>query len=277
MIVIHHNDSDGLCAGFLVGYFARQDGCADIDYITASYEMDTAPVIASILPDETVYVVDWSFKPNEWEQVLAKTKNVVWIDHHATAIEAAKHLDIPGLRQVGKCGALLSWEYLSKGKPVPEFVRLVNDWDVWIHKYGLRTRHFQAGLKLIDAAPDGAEWLRMFNGAYLDEICKTGKVAYEAEQAFNAAYLDQCGYTRKFEGMNCLVLNRAQANSEAAGKRLAEHDCFVTWYYSGSRYIVRMYTGKYDIDVSVTAVKYGGGGHKQAAGFDCAELPEELR
>lgn len=277
MTIIHHNDSDGLCAGFLAGYFERQHGEENIRFVCADYEMDPGKIIDAIAPGETVYVLDWSFKPSDWMRVLMRTPNVVWIDHHATAIEACKHLDIPGLRVVGKCGALLTWEYLSKGKPVPEFVRLVNDWDIWAHKYGLRTRHFQAGLKMIDTSPDSVEWLKMFGADRLDKICEMGKIAYESEQAFNAAYLKQCGYTRNFAGKECLVLNRAKANSDVAGEQLSKHDCFVTWYYNGTRYVVSMYTAKIDVDVSEIAVKYGGGGHKQAAGFNCAELPQELK
>jgi len=37
-----------------------------------------------------------------------------------------------------------------------------------------------------------------------------------------------------------------------------------------------MYTMKDDIDVSKICYKFGGGGHKKAAGFTCDNLPVEI-
>jgi nanoRNase/pAp phosphatase (c-di-AMP/oligoRNAs hydrolase) len=39
---------------------------------------------------------------------------------------------------------------------------------------------------------------------------------------------------------------------------------------------MRMYTERKDVDLSLIAKKYGGGGHAGACGFQCAELPFRL-
>jgi nanoRNase/pAp phosphatase (c-di-AMP/oligoRNAs hydrolase) len=44
------------------------------------------------------------------------------------------------------------------------------------------------------------------------------------------------------------------------------------FYFAKNKWVVSLYTTK-DIDVSEIAKKYGGGGHKQAAGFTCDKLP----
>ena len=47
----------------------------------------------------------------------------------------------------------------------------------------------------------------------------------------------------------------------------------IVFVYNGDKWKVSLYTKKDDIDVSIIAQKYGGGGHKKASGFRCDKLP----
>ncbi len=51
-----------------------------------------------------------------------------------------------------------------------------------------------------------------------------------------------------------------------------DYDIVFPFYFSGDNYTVSLYTKK-DIDVSIIAKKYGGGGHKKSADFVCKKLP----
>ena len=69
MKCFYHNDADGKCAGFWVHYSARiAPNNETIDFIEMSYEkpfpMDT------ILPDEQIYIVDYSITPAEMRELL---------------------------------------------------------------------------------------------------------------------------------------------------------------------------------------------------------------
>ena len=49
--------------------------------------------------------------------------------------------------------------------------------------------------------------------------------------------------------------------------------CFYHADADGENWTVSMYTGHQDVDVSEVCKKYGGGGHRGAAGFTCEEIP----
>jgi nanoRNase/pAp phosphatase (c-di-AMP/oligoRNAs hydrolase) len=52
-----------------------------------------------------------------------------------------------------------------------------------------------------------------------------------------------------------------------------DYDIMMPFVFDGKRWTVSLYTKKKDIDVSELAKKHGGGGHRQAAGFQCDQLP----
>ena len=52
-----------------------------------------------------------------------------------------------------------------------------------------------------------------------------------------------------------------------------KYDAMLTFGWRKGKWTVSLYTDKEHVDVSVAAKNRGGGGHKQAAGFQCEELP----
>jgi oligoribonuclease NrnB/cAMP/cGMP phosphodiesterase (DHH superfamily) len=91
MKCFYHADADGKCAGFWV---ALNVGIND-NYVPEMHEINyNIPFPMNlILPNEQVYIVDFSISPEEMTRLLAITKDVTWIDHHKTAIE--KYKDFP--------------------------------------------------------------------------------------------------------------------------------------------------------------------------------------
>ena len=85
-------------------------------------------------------------------------------------------------------------------------------------------------------------------------------------------YLKRFGFEVDFEGLNCFAVNLGNCNSEYF-KSLPEgkYDAFMPFAYNGEKWTVSMYSKTHD--VSDICKKYGGGGHAQAAGFTCEELP----
>lgn len=47
----------------------------------------------------------------------------------------------------------------------------------------------------------------------------------------------------------------------------------IVFVRDGKKWTVSLYSKKDNVDCSKIATKYGGGGHKKAAGFECYELP----
>ena len=81
-----------------------------------------------------------------------------------------------------------------------------------------------------------------------------------------------------WEGLNFIVLNTGRFNSltfAALDKPETGHDALLGYMFNGKCWTVSLYHAKHrtDIDLSLIAVKHGGGGHKGACGFTCDKLP----
>ena len=76
----------------------------------------------------------------------------------------------------------------------------------------------------------------------------------------------------KFEGYKVIACNIGMVSSQLFDSIKEDYDIMMPFVYDGKKWTVSLYTKK-DIDVSVIAKKYGGGGHKQASGFQCSILP----
>ena len=295
MKCFYHNDADGKCAGFWVHHRAYLE--PDIEFIEISYEKPFP--MNTILPNEQIYIVDYSIMPNEMRELLKITKDVTWIDHHKTAIERYKDFeyDIRGIRYDGIAGCMLTYCYLThmtnggRGeiKPfdiqmtedAPMFTKLIADWDVWKFDYGDKTRSFITAFNSYDFNPESKEWNRFFKRILsksdpVTDMIDEGTSMLKYRDGWAKEYLKRFGFEVNFEGLNCFAVNLGNCNSEYF-KSLPEgkYDAFMPFAYNGEKWTVSMYSKTHD--VSDICKKYGGGGHAQAAGFTCEELPFKKR
>jgi len=269
MKIFSHNDADGRSAAAIVyNYYEGRATIIESDYKDI-FNFD------DVKPDEPVIIVDFSFKPPQMKLLMEKTTDLVWCDHHKTAKDY--NYDLKGLRdfeEPGRSGAYLTWLYYYPKTTVPESVKLISDRDTWAWKYGEDTRNFNEGLKLVEGATDPTSpvWLEILSDKSLEEIKRLGQYAVAYRNYFCKTYL-QYSYETYFEGYNCIVLNLHTMGSESFLGKLKDYDLGLCYVHTGTGYIVNLYTVKPGLDVSAIAVKYGGGGHSQAAGFNCYSLP----
>ena len=291
MKCFYHNDADGKCAGFWVHHRAYLE--PDIEFIEISYEKPFP--MNTILPNEQIYIVDYSIMPNEMRELLKITKDVTWIDHHKTAIERYKDFeyDIRGIRYDGIAGCMLTYCYLMHmtncglgeirpfdihmTEDAPLFTKLIADWDVWKFDFGDKTRSFITAFNSYDFNPESKEWNRFFKRILsksdpVTDMIDEGTSMLKYRDGWAKEYLKRFGFEVNFEGLNCFAVNLGNCNSEYF-KSLPEgkYDAFMPFAYNGEKWTVSMYSKIYD--VSNICKKYGGGGHAQAAGFTCEELP----
>ena len=291
MKCFYHNDADGKCAGFWVYYIAYLE--PGIEFIEISYEKPFP--MNTIIPNEQIYIVDYSIMPNEMRELLKITKDITWIDHHKTAIERYKDFeyDIRGIRYDGIAGCMLTYCYLTHmtngglgeirpfdiqmTEDAPLFTKLIADWDVWKFDFGDMTRCFITAFNCGNFDPQSREWLR-FGRTKSGEVCdevhmiREGSNMIKYRDGWAKEYLKRFGFEVNFEGLNCFAVNLGNCNSEYF-KSLPEgkYDAFMPFAYNGEKWTVSMYSKTHD--VSDICKKYGGGGHAQAAGFTCEELP----
>ncbi len=288
MKIVHHDDADGKCAAFWVSKSAFHDDGEAIEFIQMNYNKNFP--LEKIIPGEQVYIVDYSIEPDEMRALLAVAGDVVWIDHHITAIEKYKDFEhnVSGIRMDGIAACMLTWVYLNRmtfggiGEALafhpnmcndaPAFVKFIADNDVWKFEHGDTTRYFCTALNSTDMRPDGEIWkVLVGRTGYTWKLVEDGKTMMKFRDGWAAGYM-KIGFDTEFEGHLCYACNLGKCNSDYF-KSLpkGKYDILMPFVFNGDCWNVSLYSEK--VDVSEIAKKYGGGGHKGASGFRCDVLP----
>lgn len=270
-VIYHANCLDGFGAAFAAWLCFKQEGKLDeVEFIPGFYQSEL-PYVAG----KEVYLVDFSFKRDDLIKVCSVAKEVTVIDHHASAIKDLKGLDeeLDNLyfyfsEDNSKSGAVLAWEYFMDMKYIPEFFRLIEDRDLWNWKY-VKTKDFTAGLF---AQPFEFEvWSRYLeDDRGIDQICEIGQVLNEQFDKELKSALKSV-HRLKIAGFDVPALNVMPKFSSEAGNVLAQGEVFAAIYQIVDgviRFSLRSSNEPQALDVSVIAAKFGGGGHKNAAGFN---------
>lgn len=273
MKCFYHADMDGHCSGAIVRH---ETGNPDIDFIEINYHNDFP--FGVINPGELVYIVDFSIqKEGEFDKLLEITNNVVWIDHHTTAIERHSHLSyLKGIREHDKPAACeLVWKYFAGDtKKTPRAVKLLGDYDTWTFKYGDETKLFQAGIKLEKTHPKSPIWDGLFkDDGKVAQIIYQGDIAIKYRDNVSENLMRGFSYETVFEGHKGIVCNQGITGSHLfKSVEKKEYELMIPIVFDGSQWTVSVYSTT-GIDCAEIAKKYGGGGHKGAAGFQCKVLP----
>lgn len=292
VVIYHRADFDGIFSREI----ARRFFDTNANYIGWDYG-DPVPQIPEGVD---LYMIDISVEP------LMLFPGLRWIDHHKSAIEKYP-VSIAGYRIDGVAACRLAWQWFFSGEgpmnPLRHFadvrlpkredyvqrhvieplaVRLAGEYDVW-DKRDPNAELFQHGLRSCE--PD-FDRLLMGNevspaSPYLASLLKAGEALQFARVRENESVIKRQGFTIQWEGLTFLCCNSARYNSHlfTAGL-LPEHDGCLGFNWDGGKrkWRISLYgvPGKPDLDLSQIAVRFGGGGHRQACGFECAHLPFPL-
>jgi len=258
LVLYHANCADGFCAAW-----AARQAMPDAECVPVQYGQPPPDVRG-----RRVYVVDFSYRRPVLEQMAQAAASLVVLDHHKTA-----QADLAGLPyctfDMDKSGGRLAWEHFHPGKPAPWLVAYTEDRDLWRWQLA-HSRAVSAWLASASwsfgawseyaAIPAGSDEWRV--------LVQEGNaiLRYQAQQVEAA-----CANAREIElaGHKILAVNSTVLFSEVAGK-LAEGRPFgAAWFVraDGKRqWSLRSRDG--GVDVSEVAKARGGGGHRNAAGFE---------
>jgi len=280
----YHNDDDGRCAGSIVAQY--ENNYNKKDYFEVDYIMQLP--LDKIKENERVYFVDYSFKKDtvwQLEEILKKTKDIIWIDHHLSSFKLEEELpwtkNIKGIRQDGISGAGLTYMYLHNCgfDDLPYYIQLVSDYDCWLYKYEPNTTYFKIGLGTEDNDALDDIWKALYE-SFVDNVClsistgtliEKGKIIKQYIDSENTFYREHYSYETEIEGLKCLVVNK-KSNSWVFGDKINEYPLVMVWVFNGVKYSYSIFSVDNNIDCSKIAEKYGGGGHYSAAGFSSDEL-----
>jgi len=253
-----------------------------------------------------IFIVDYSIEPEEMWQLLSITKNVFWIDHHQSTIEAYEDFkcDVKGIRITGEgiSGANLTWLYFKYicdedweqiertdekyvmsllrefSKNTPQLAKYTALWDTfsWSKKSEeyIKAFHYAFESYDFDALSPLLNTLNGDEGIYeavkfIDDMIKDGLSIIEYLAANAKQYLRAYGFETTFEGYKVYAINRALINSDFFESiDASKYDMFIGFSFNGSMWEYQLRSAEQDkVNVYELAVGYGGGGHPNAAGF----------
>lgn len=267
MLIIHHDDLDGRCAAALVLHLTAGK---DKRLCEMNYNMEFP--FDEIGEGEVVYIVDMDLGRSEvWSKLLSITRDVIWIDHHKTSIEhKGVAQTLCGIRSSDHSAAGLVWKYFRQREQMPKVVAMISDYDNWTHQIP-ESKLLVHGMMAEDHDPMSNNWTEWFEGNGIDQIIRNGHVIRAADARKNADYINKFGFESEFEGCTCYCCNKGVSGSELFHSLSKDYDILISFGFDGLRWTVSLYST--NVDVSLIAQKFGGGGHKNAAGFQCATLP----
>jgi hypothetical protein len=227
------------------------------------------------LAGATVAFVDMAPRNSQLRALGEVAARVVVLDHHVSsrdrfAADAGLSAEL-GARghivhfDLERSGATLAWQHFHPDAPLPELLAYVEDQDLWRWKLP-RSREVNAALA--SHRQDFDEWDRLA-ALPADLLADEGAPILraqgrEVERALATAQPVWIGSLR-VEAVNA-VFDRAQIGHELAERCAYGAACGAVYRLSGRRVDVSLYSiGEFD--VAGIATRYGGGGHRNAAGF----------
>jgi len=219
------------------------------------------------LRGKDVYMVDFSYKKPVVDAMLKEVKSLTIIDHHVSAEKVVKSLKNHSYA-VNRSGAALSWRYFHPGKKIPKLLLHVEDVDLW--RFNLHnTREIICDLELYDF--DFKVWDKLVKEIETPTGLKKHVFSGAVIMKYKRVLMDEAlqkSDKAMFAGHKAMVANSIFLSSEI-GNVLVTSGADIGIVYSerhGTRR-VSLRSKKGGVDVAKIAEKFGGGGHRAAAGF----------
>ena len=196
--------------------------------------------------------------------MIEDADKLIVIDHHKSAVVELH--DIPNTHfDMTKSGAMLAWEFFHPGKESPKFIQYIQDRDLW--KWELAySKEFSAAFDMVPF--EFEEFEKYEDDSVFDDAVKRGSYILAYSKTVVKKVCEKA-VSRKYKGMDVLVVNSSHWMSEIGARLSPDCDFAVIWYYDHEDRINKISLRSFHdkIDVSEIAKGHGGGGHRKAAGF----------
>lgn len=291
-IVLYHA---GCADGFTAAWAARGALPTGVECVPVSYTDKDYPDVT----DKHVLIVDFSYDEQRLREMVdgGCAKTITILDHHKTAQEELSdfivgsegevNLDDPdvfatGCRELAvrpirawfdmeRSGCQLVWSYFYGGEEV-ELIKYVGNRDLWRLDAlpGIREAH--AWLMSHEFDFDVWNTLQYRMEEHMSNVIEEGSAILRAHDRNLRQLLESTRRTMIIGGHTVPVANLPYTMaSDGAGAMAAEPGVeFAATYYDnskGQRVFSLRSNKEHGIDVSAIAKQYGGGGHRNAAGF----------
>lgn len=276
LCIYHANCIDGFTAAWCV----RETFDTKVDFIPASYGQEPPDVTG-----RDVIIVDFSYKRPVLERLALSARSILVLDHHKTAQEDLlnlaypaggwkAHLSVAGnpvaLFDMDRSGAQMAWDYFHGGSR-PALVDYVADRDLWRWKLPYSR---EVSAVLASHEHDFDTWSDLVADMQ-DEGRDRARIVAEGEAILRkmdkdvTTIIGSSCRSMIIGGQSVPVANCPPFLASETAGRLAQDAPFAATYYDGPKgrgFSLRS-RGDDGADVAEIAASYGGGGHRNAAGF----------
>jgi len=264
LCIYHGNCADGFTAAWVV---KEKFGKENVDFHAAIYGEPAPDVIG-----RDVIIVDFSYKRDVMEALIMDSNSLLVLDHHKSAEEDLRGLDteyeddkVEIVFDMERSGAMIAWDYFNKGSEAPFLVQYVQDRDLW--KFELpNSKEFTAALFSI---PYKFKAWGEAASADPEDIIDEGVAILRKHNKDIAEFITANKDRRMMiAGHDVPVINVPYTLGSDTCAILCQGEPFAAYYYDlGLDRKFGLRSTPDGLDVSEVAASFGGGGHKNAAGF----------
>jgi len=224
-----------------------------------------------ITKDAVIYIVDFCYSPEVLVEAAKIAKKIVILDHHISAQKELesyfKQHELPSNIEIHfiqeHSGCVIAWQYFQAEQAVPQLLLHIEDNDLWRH--ALKNTDAICKALYLCLPDDFAE----FEKIELANLEIEGAVLLKQQQ-LSVKRLLKARHAVELDGYKGFAVNAPSMYASDLGHELAK--------LSGTFGLIYSYQGQrecYDcglrsigeFDVSKIALKFDGGGHKNASGF----------
>lgn len=287
-VIIYHEASEGIpCPDGIAAAWvtSKHLGSQRYNLLGASYNTE--------LPDlsryDHIYIVDFSFPKSFLDSLSECGKNITLVDHHVTAMELlgdisnfSKNVNVTF--DMKECGATLAWLTFFPGLKMPAFLEYVKDRDLWTKKLPMTEEIHESIsysksklVKLRDLFELFDDISQLDQNQLINRFAEKGTDLLRPKRELILKAVDTMQY-RNLPGTNNLIPTvilledkswdrLASDICSSLYKKFPEELLVAVISFDEHKWSLRSDKDGNNTDVSIIAKSYGGGGHRNAAGF----------
>lgn len=277
--VIYHKDClDGIGAAFSAWYRLCLFEKKEVKFISSHYN---EPIPDYFSKEDDVYLVDFSWSRNVVEDIKVKVNKLLIIDHHQSAEKDLKDLDCC-IFDMSHSGAILAWKYFNPDVPAPKILYIVEDYDLWKWEF-LETKAFISALKNDKNRNSFDYWLLLVTSeAHFNELLYKGDLIVEDINNKIDSFIKKKRFATKLYNKDQKIVlydTNLLINEYAEALYTRYNIAFTISFFfleDGSIIFSLRSSKKSNVDVSLIAKEFGGGGHFNASGMK-VNFPESIK
>jgi oligoribonuclease NrnB/cAMP/cGMP phosphodiesterase (DHH superfamily) len=266
-LILYHADC---LDGFGAAYAAWRYFGDKAEYVPVNYGQRPPEVVG-----KDVFILDFSYQRDTLAEMKNEANRILVLDHHKTAEADLKGLDF-AVFDMERSGCVMAWDYFFDSRTRPFGLELIQDRDLWRFNFS-QTKAFNEALRNLvpRAFNDWHEHLDVLGARILADRGKDLLAVFNAD--INS--LIKRAHRASLGDVAMIVCNAPPKYASELGNLMATRTELPAAVYSFNGA-----TGQFDyslrsvgeFDVSELAKEFGGGGHKNAAGFSLSYCAFDL-